>query len=216
VKKLETTLGIATIICIVALIGMFTTPGPLSAQDRGYTPIGGRVGTDTRIVGIDPSTEVLSTISYDHHEVHDGSSYLVGQSFQLAALATRTYLLDPSSATKLAHLNMAVSSTVFASYELTEAPTVTASGSVLHAINRRRTVTASPTMTIYQAPTTTAAGSVVETSYNGGTASNGQQSRSGLEYILDPSKNYLLTVTNYGAVCSFSVKLDWYEHADRN
>jgi hypothetical protein len=184
----------------------------LPALAAGTNLVGSVKVTDgVTVAAVDTEAGAVVTIDQNHHEVHAGGAYSVGQAN--ASLANNgTFLFEIITGAVTPHMKAARAFTGGTSgkLEIIEAPTITDGNAALVPVNRRRTGTP-PTsgVTIYSNPTSISAGTILTEYYFTGKA---EFVADQLELILKAGTKYLYRFTNTSggaAVCS--MELFWYE-----
>ena len=159
----------------------------------------------------------LISISYGHHEVHDGNAYWVSNNATLGNGEINTVSLKTPNTTKWSHLLLQVDSSAEAVFDVLEDVTGIASGaaSVPMNFNRNTTNTSGNTCKVGD---TTGADVIVPT---GGTSiwletlgvKGIVTSRvNDSELILKQNSQYLFRVTNGATANNCTILLIWYEH----
>ena len=215
---------------------LFIASGSASAADPVAAYLYGFNGTRDRQVRIDASTRALTTITYEHHEIHGGGSYSTSYAITTAATSghqSGIYMLTP--ATKEIHLVVEFSASVAANYSICEGITLAADtgtdGVAIYNRNRNSTKTseikdnatpqvANKVSTLSQAELagdgSWACGTTIRTApleAGSGPKPAGGASRGSQEYILKKSTAYAFIITNTVATANkHDILLDWYEH----
>jgi hypothetical protein len=166
-------------------------------------------------VRLDRATNTLQTMSYEHHEIHAGSSFTVSFSADVANGANHDILLITPDTTKWAHLTYELETELESDFKIYEAPTATA-GDALVIYNRDRNSLTAATVTASSTPTSITPGTTILRSYHFGSGrSFGGGERGAHEFILKQNTKYLFRVTNATSNNNWiSLKLDWYEHTN--
>jgi len=180
-------------------------------------PIIGGVDYQSGISGVDASTESLITVSYEHHEIHDGSSFWYDD--VVTGSAAIDYLITTPDTTKFVHFGYDIESAgagyVMALYEATDKDGTT----LQTAYNRNRNVGTAPTATIHKAVSGgTTDGTRIMWHSTGTTAAGGKvggASRDATERILLRNTKYIIRLTPL-ASNTISTRINWYEHTDKN
>jgi hypothetical protein len=166
----------------------------------------------------DDITQVLSTIEYEHHEIHGGSSFTAHHKFPLVGSGAfaKMYFKSPASGPK-AHMIASFSAKAEAEFQIRESATVSLSGTALTAFNRDRNSSNSSTCTVRSSATVTMSGTSLGTIQVGG--GNGAQGFGGggsgrAEFILKVGTIYLFQVKSEAASNDVIIEADWYEHTD--
>ena len=163
----------------------------------------------------------MQTIEYEHHEIHSGSSYTVSD-VQNVDDTTILWMITTPAGTKYTHIIPSIECSGEFLVTETEGSDYTG-GTSLAVINRNRVGTPSVAGTIVTR--TPAAGTTLgavtlrtervgATSVAGKTVSSGN-SRGSSEFVLKPATKYIISVTTFADVY-VTLRLDWYEHVDRN
>jgi len=173
--------------------------------------------------GIDASTETLQTITYEHHEIHAGSHFMICGFETLALNAQANFVIITPNTTKWAHMTFAVEGTSQTEMYIYEGATVTGgTGTAVTAYNNNRNSATTSTMTILKNPTTTADGTLIYSQSKGlaGTTPS-KASQEGIvgrdrEIILKQNTAYIFRIIskdddNIVAYCG-----DYYEHTNKN
>ena len=169
----------------------------------------------------DESTGALSTISFVHHEVHEGNTFQASYKSPNAAPVADDAVLDLLLiAGDLAepHIVFSIACGGDCEVELYEGTTVTDNGAALGAFNMHRHLADEKfaTMAMFQGPTVNVIGlRLLNTLLPGGTGpsqSAGGITRQDTEWVLHPGVTYLLRATNRaGAAQPMSILVQWYE-----
>lgn len=186
----------------------------------------------------DDSTWALTTIEYEHHEIHSGSSFTCNYSQTVTDLNDRSIIaFKTPNTTKYLHITVAASATAVSTASIIEAPTITADeGTTLVIFNRRR-VGEPTTSTVWNTSTNpdeqnsamyfsiadmgeVTSGTVVAKIPLGASTSPvksiGGLSRAQQEWVLKPNTLYAFEVKSLDASDNTHwIELDWYEHTDK-
>ena len=187
-------------------------------------------------VGIDASTNAVNVIGYEHHELHEGSSFHVGYSVTTASSdddVTAIMFKTPNT-TKWLHLVATFSCSAAAEAIINEGPTLTDSGdgSDKAVLNRNRNSTATSTVqSLEDTPTVGSVTTMNEAEWTAvgvsagtelsheflaagtGPRPSGGASRGEQEWVLKQNTTYVFYLQNTGAAANaHSISLDWYEH----
>lgn len=201
-----------------------------------WKKIAARYGTASEVddIRIDSKTNALYTLSYEHHEAHEGDAFIadiVDES--MADDETLSLAFKTPTGTKLAHVIIEASTLVGGDLKFYEGATwIQGSGSAVSIINHLRT--ANPISSILlenrQQATFTASDELIGnvTGVNVGSAtllttrwmwgvrnrSAAGQLRGQLEFILKADTQYLILFTANGGSNAAQVSMNWYEHTD--
>lgn len=171
----------------------------------------------------DKLTGALLTISYEHHEVHDGNMYEAAIGSTSIANDGWISLATPAAIGVQAHFTFEGSLDGNALLELFEDPTYATAGaatSTTPARNMHRGKSDFPGDMIVNSSSITGGTSLVRVMLPGGKGGNAGAgtggSRHGLEWITNPTKKYLVQLTNKaGQAKAGSLSVNFYTH-DRN
>jgi hypothetical protein len=215
---------IVVLVLLLAVVGgvataqdVITTDGPLTTGlARLYRDFG------------DFQTEMISLAPYDsvsgapyfldvaHYEIHYGGMFhaeFVDDS--VADDGTVDVLLRTGASADHAIFEVAVGGQ--SSVQMFEAPEVGVAGTEISSLNMNRLITRTAETLLYHTPTITATGAITMVDRiipAGATAQTrvGGQSSKGVEWVLAPSTDYLLRITNTsGGAVPVSVMFEWYE-----
>jgi hypothetical protein len=185
----------------------------------------------------DSATGAAVCITYPHHEVHAGSSYVAHFDNTTSSDDDhRTGIgIETSATAKWMHLTVTVTASSPAEFFMYEAPTINDDVGTQTAIyNRdRNSGNVSLTTDISAAPTagkfeayieanlaTLSGGTVIEHALlagGDGPKAIGGMSRGSQEWILDAGVKYVFVLQNIGASENLhEIHLDWYEHTNKN
>jgi len=177
-------------------------------------------------VPFDKTTGALITVTYAHHEVHDGSSYRASHSAAGGSGTKATVSFTTPDTSKWLHVALTARSNVEAIYTLGEGATITgSSGSDYAPRNRNRN--SSNTSGVSGAGSAGGAGNcttggavtdfgtVLEILHFGSGVKVGGEQRGTAEWILKPNTVYAAEVESQAASSEVSIDLDWYEHSNR-
>ena len=166
----------------------------------------------------DASTNAITTIEYEHHEIHGGSAYYVIYSALRADTEFIEVRIQTPDTTKWAHMVINVDFALAGTAELWTPTTKThASANAIAPLNRNFNSTNTSGLTICHTPGGAQAGTANLIQYVGATASGGRVSEGGgadsrHEFILDQNQSYLIKATSRADGNAVSIILDWYEH----
>jgi len=176
---------------------------------------------NTQVSGAqDDSTGASSAVDYDHHELHEGSSFTVCDVQSVDTTTMKWQITTPDS-TKYSHMVFNPECTGEFYMLVTEASD-RVDGTALVEMNRRRVGTPKvPGTIVTRTPTGGATdGAMLFAKRSGATGVAAKtvaagSSRGTNEWILKPNTKYVVSITTYATVfVTFCV--DWYEHTDKN
>ena len=171
--------------------------------------------------GIDASTEVLTTITYPHHEVHSGNHYYAEFDTTIGSSDSLFMVITTADTARWAHIIGRVSGTLITKIRIYENPTLTPGSEIMTPINSNRNKTNGSILTLNKDAVVTAWGTRVYGDYFGTSTTGGRSSSGGFtsnaeEMILKQEEQYVLVVTSETASNIVKVAFTWYEHTDKN
>ena len=173
------------------------------------------------VLNQDKPTGVLSTIEYEHHEIHAGSSFMVTYfDADVDATETADLLLVTPNTTKWGHLIWSIEGTLITTVYIYEGATTSADGTALSEINQDRNSLTTATIVATHTPSVTGTGTEIYVK-SFGTASGGPSTRSGglshadQEVILKQNTKYLIRVDSDTDNNRITFVLRWYEHTNK-
>ena len=188
-----------------------------TVEDRAQTP------TKTKAINVqigpgDVISNIPVTITYEHHQVHEGESheynYLISS---LASGSNQDFRVNVpaglTATTRAPHVIFEVISTLEAELYLYEDMTYTVGngGTLQTTYNRNRSSATTPGMTIYLSPTPATTGNNLWIGLVGSGRAAGGEARGMTEWVLKPNADYLFRVTSRAAGNKIVVRLIWYE-----
>lgn len=204
------------------------TPHKVGILDENLNPFGNTNPFPMRLVatdyvagqsGIDPSTEAIYTVPYEHHELHSGNHFFYQDVLSLGNAATQNYLITTPDTTKWGHLLYNVTGTIGVIVGIYEgADRVGTTLQATYNNNRNSPTTAGITIHKGHSAGTTDGTNIAPNGFGSGTAggSGGTINREN-EIILKQNTKYIFRVTNKGTTTNeVSVKFVWYEHTNKN
>jgi hypothetical protein len=162
----------------------------------------------------DRITNALKTIEYEHHEIHDGRSFVIDDLRNINSGSENWLIVVPDS-DRLPHLIFEFVCTGEFLVNVQEG--VNRNGvTELTAINRSRGSANTAETKIYRGVTGVSTGTNILNRREGSTGTNGKTesgggARANNEFILKRNTKYLVTVTTYADVYVNAI-FDWYEH----
>jgi hypothetical protein len=180
-------------------------------------------GTNWAPLRSDSASDVLETISYQHHEIHGGSSYRVSINKDVAGSGTYNIAWTTADAAKWPHMVWTVETEGEVEIMFYEGITSWTGGSAITPLNADRNSGNASNITdmVYDGTLTLGTPTTLEahvigsasgpvTSHSGGDASARN------EWILDQGVKYAIVVTDQsGSSNEVNIILDWYEHTNR-
>lgn len=164
----------------------------------------------------DPATHAMIGVTYAHHEIHDGNSFVVSEQVQLADAGTREYRIATPNTTRWAHMIVVIDGSLDTTVEIYETTTKTA-GTAMTARNRNRNSANAATTTITHTPGGAGDGTLIWTTRFGndsgpaGKGGTGGGSRGVDEWVLKQNTAYLIRITSNSADNNVATQFDWYE-----
>lgn len=184
--------------------------GTLSAKLRGLVSL-------LSPISFDSAASALKTIETTHNRIHAGVTYSLS-GIQTGIAASTTAYFHWITGAKQIHFRAGEIGCDNAPVTVNfyEGSTVSANGTPLTPMNRKRSVVTAATLLAYSGPTVTGNGTLLESaviSPNGPGQSSGMAALFGQEWILDvASTHYLISVTNNSnQSLSISYNFLWYE-----
>jgi hypothetical protein len=164
---------------------------------------------------VDEDTQTLTTIEFEHHELHEGDMYRAGEQVALANNGTRIIHIKTPNTTVEPHLQYNISNTLELEFQFYEGPTVSRNGTAVTSYNRNRRSTNTATLSIFHTPTTSGNGTELASRREGTGKTAGGSARSVAEWILAKNQSYLLAFTSRagaGTTNYLNWWVVWYEH----
>lgn len=157
----------------------------------------------------------IPVIASEHSMIHKGKAFTHGSLHLALANNGIYYHLLANPAANYPHLRIIRLTCEGAPFwiELFEAPTTTVNGTDATVVNNNRNSLNTSELLMYHAPTVTADGlQLGATMITGSGSAGGSSEFSEIEWILKPSTNYLIKITNKsGAARDFSLETFHYE-----
>ena len=183
--------------------------------------------TKYRVARIDASTGSLMMVSYEHHEAHSGSAYLVTNNAAGGDGTKSTVTFATPDTTKWIHVIATARSNVEALFTVGEAATISApSGINYQPRNKNRNSTKTSGLlpagstglvgNVTTGATVTSFGTVLEEIHFGSGVKSGGSERGQNEWVLRQNTTYAFEVQSQAATSEVSIDLHWYEHTDRD
>lgn len=167
---------------------------------------------------LDPLAHALVTISYEHHEVHEGKTFFASYKSPDGADvadngALRFFLVGGA---RYSHIVFVASAGGDAEINFYESTACSSPGTPLQAHNMNRNGTMTPSLQVLHTPTVSDSGTRLVNELipggTGGAQTPGGAARPGTEWILAPGTDYLVEVINRaGSSQPISIAVQWYE-----
>jgi len=168
---------------------------------------------------MDASTHSIQTLSYEHHEIHAGSSYFHKEAYGVAKNATIDHLIVTPASSAFAHMVISVENTTsLVDVYLYKDTITTDDGAVDDIHNRNQNYPDANTTEIYTTPTTSAVGTMLwSVALGAGKNLPGGSVRDSEELVLEQNNKYLLRITEPNvAPTTVNIAFDFYEHTDKD
>ena len=205
-KKLLTLLLLGTLIltgCSAAEPGYFTVDGSLDVVV---------VDEDGDPISIDDNTRSLTTIEFEHHQIHVGNTFTILEVTDLGNMAVRDILVVSPDTTKWAHVVWEIEHELETLIQFYRDTTYTDNGTPIIAFNRNGNSSNTATTLVYHTPTITNVGTLVGTIQQGNGKKAGGSDRLANEFILKQNCAYLIRISNLTVNNDLIfMKLNWYE-----
>ena len=163
---------------------------------------------------LDRSGEAVPTIVKEHFKIHEGSGFTSSFSFSVGN-GEDYYILLANPAGNYPHIRKYTITSDGAPVDirLFEEPTVSDAGSVADGVNNNRNSPITPSLVVTKDATITDDGDVVEVDAIVGAKHSGGNAKGIIvEWILDPSKSWVIKVTNNsGGSADMTFNMFWYE-----
>ena len=168
---------------------------------------------------IDAATNAVNTLTYSHHEVHEGNHFYVLYSVpSLGAMTTPDDMIQLHFATpdttKWLHMIFHAKSGGAARFRITEAPSgglATPTGTLTIFNKNRNSSNTSGLASVSYDGTAASGGTLLADEYVGEGRTGAGESRGAQEWILKQNTTYAVSLYDTTAITA-SIVLDWYEH----
>ena len=188
-----------------------------SAEARRVTITDG----DGNNINIDEPTLSISTIDYEHHEVHQGSHYYLTDYTTLASDATLKFVVTTPNTTEWTHFTFALDSTgqtTVITYEDSTVPSTDVTPIVPFNNNRNSVNTSGLTVGTVVAFASSDGTKIAGRSF--GIEANPAQIRGGnaersKELVLKQNSTYVIAIASQSATNIVSYDASWYEHTSK-
>lgn len=184
--------------------------------------VGGDVGTNNiRIFKVDSATRAITTIMYEHHEIHGCSHYYLADTLLLGSGDSAWFALRTPNSTKYTHMTWKIEAQGTLDFRAYEGATITFNGTPFVPLNNKRMCTdTSSWLEKQRNPAITALGTrifrkVSGSGTNPATKAGGSAERNN-EIIFKPNTVYLFIFKSGVASNVISFDAEWYEHTDKN
>jgi hypothetical protein len=174
----------------------------------------GRKGLCVHQGSTDPIGDVPLSISFEHHQVHEGYAFQCTIPYAALGSGSSFDLLISvpvfENSLRAPHIIPIIYATAQTLESLYEAPTVTGTGTATESVNRDRGATNIAKTVIRTGATFGALGKLLDQRIIGDKNQGGYSNQLD-EWILKSNTNYLFRVTAQAASNNIVVKLNWYE-----
>jgi len=166
-------------------------------------------------LGVDPSTMVLDTIDYEHHEIHSGSHFFVAGHATVGITATLEVVVTVPETTAWPHMLFWWSSSLSLTIEMFEGTTGVVGGASVTPRNSDRNNDAASGLTVVTNPASIAGdGTLIWSAAWGSKQAGGARGRN-TEIILRSDTTYLWRVTSGANGNMVAYEALWYEHTNK-
>lgn len=166
-----------------------------------------------KVMNIDNNSQALITIASDHHEIHEGHSFVIHDFADVTGAGTTfdIRIVTPDTTT-LAHMGFNFSSGDEFTYALYEGATLSG-GTAFTPHNADRNSAQTSVLTITSSPTVTAVGTHLISWKTGTGNKTGGLGASRNEMLMKRNTTYLLRITRVPAGTGWAeYSMNWYEH----
>jgi len=205
----------------VPVSGTVTASGPLTDTQLRAAPVPiyayGKTGDSTyQVPRIDTITHALTTISYEHHEIHDGDTFHVTDVIAMSNGQVVDYLVTTPDTTRWAHfgyeidpLDAGITLGIFED-------AIRTGTTALVAYNRNRNSAVTATTTMHRGHSGGSTDGTQIVTRRSGTKSIGASTGDSSERIMKQNSKYIIRVTNLSTTTNnVSLRFFWYEHTNR-
>lgn len=168
---------------------------------------------------IDHESDSNIWIDFQHHEIHEGDSYLAAYSALKNSAETIELFFRTANSTKIVHAEIDAIAALGATVEIWEGTSKTdATANRITGFNKSRNSTKTSTLTISHTPGGAQAGAATfgpiyfGGANAGGVGSTGGAASTRAEIMLKVDTAYLVRVTSRANSNALTVYLDYYEH----
>ena len=180
-------------------------------------------GADKQPFSQDAMTNAITTITYEHHELHAGSHFIFSIDSTVGDADTLGLLIVTPNTTKWAHMVFSVQGALDTRFEIFETNTATPGSTRPVYNNDRNSKKVNTTLIKNTATVGGADGTKIFQSHFGidsGLGANkvtgGGQDHAGQEWILKQNTQYMIAIISATDANVVSLKLSWYEHTNKN
>ncbi len=171
---------------------------------------------DVTPVRIDASTSSLNTVDFEHHQIHNGSSFTASRHVTHGAGASPNILIVTPNNAKWAHLVFQVISDDVVEVVLYEAPDYAGGGAMAEYNRDRNSGTAAGLVLTSDATNSGGGKGTALWTFKAGANKTVTTSESGrFEFILAQDEKYLIEAVGANGDV-ITMLMDWYEHENHN
>ena len=214
---------IAGLVSILLISGCVTSP-----EEPGYAVVVDNpevkvVDTDGDIIGIDEATRVITTIEYEHHEIHSGNTFSEVETVELPNAAVRDIQITTSNTTEWAHFFFSFSTESEVEWYFYRGVNILATDSVVFPFNSDHNslhpstigmgISDAAGVVAANAKTAVAASTEIYHGFIGAGKDAGGYDH-GHEIILRQNEAYSIRFIA-GAAGYVNYHIDWYEHTNK-
>lgn len=205
--KMRLCIILAFLLVVLGLIGGCDETNP------GYMKV---VDDDANIITIDSATRAITTVAFEHHQIHDGLTFTVMEVTDLGNGGVREVLVVSPNTTTWAHLVWEIEHELETSIQFYRDTTYTFNGTAIDSFNRHGNSPNVATTLVYHTPTITNVGTLIGMIQQGNGKKAGGSDRLANEFILKQDTAYLIRITNLTANNNLIfMKLNWYEYVSK-
>ena len=167
---------------------------------------------------LDTSTSAMTTIEYEHHEIHGGSHYFVAGFEVINDGGTAIFAMTTPDTKKWVHLRFDVSTTSRLEFSIGEDATING-GTAVTPNNNDRNSSNTSGVVLVKNPGISHGGTVIFSSTSGlegvsKTPAIGSGISANQEIILKQNSIYVFTLTSRDDTNNVSYVSEWYEHTN--
>lgn len=164
----------------------------------------------------DAATHAVSTVEYEHKEIHSGTHFFIANYGTVASSATVDFAITTPNTTRWGHMTFSIEGQGELSMHIYEDSDYDSDGTAVIPVNNNRNSTNTSVLTIQTDPTVNSDGNQKFAKYSGGNRIIGLISRE-RELVLKQNTKYIFRITNQSAQNNIiSWDADWYEHVNKS
>jgi hypothetical protein len=190
---------------------------PEYGNSAGRVNLTGYNGSKWREVRLDSSTRALNCIDNAHHEIHDGSAFVVNTVVDLAGNSSQTNIFVSGLSNKESNMIWRFISEAEADFKLYEDVTVSSSGTPVTIWNRNRASLTTSNSLVFSSAEISDTGTNLIVHHHWGSGKDGGELREISEWVLKSGTVYSTVLTNEVATANqVTFILDWYDHTPKD